>query len=116
MYQASIAAIWHKTSVQRFPGQKCSLHSLLRRISQIWLPVVYKPTDDNHGAMRLFMWHPCQKDVASCLLQLLDRIVHCVPSAQLAAWTEFNSLSLSLSLRQPEKKIKLDSVQAASWP
>ena len=30
--------------------------------------------DDSHGAMRLFMWHPCQKDVASCLLQLLDRI------------------------------------------
>ena len=22
----------------------------------------------------LLMWHPCQKDVASCLLQLLDRI------------------------------------------
>ena len=30
--------------------------------------------DDSHGAMRLFMWHPCQKDVASCLLQLLGRI------------------------------------------
>ena len=30
--------------------------------------------DDSHGAMRLFMWHPCQKDVASCLLQLLDGI------------------------------------------
>ena len=30
--------------------------------------------DDSHGAMRLLMWHPCQKDVASCLLQLLDRI------------------------------------------
>ena len=30
--------------------------------------------DDSHGAMRLLMWHPFQKDVASCLLQLLDRI------------------------------------------
>ena len=30
--------------------------------------------DDSHGAMRLFMWHLCQKDVASCLLQLLDGI------------------------------------------
>ena len=30
--------------------------------------------DDSHGAMRLLMWHQCQKDVASCLLQLLDRI------------------------------------------
>ena len=30
--------------------------------------------DDTHGAMHLLMWHPCQKDVASCLLQLLDRI------------------------------------------
>ena len=30
--------------------------------------------DDSHGAMRLLMWHPRQKDVASCLLQLLDRI------------------------------------------
>ena len=30
--------------------------------------------DDSHGAMRLFMWHLCLKDVASCLLQLLDRI------------------------------------------
>ena len=30
--------------------------------------------DDSHGAMRLLMWHPCQKDVASCFLQLLDRI------------------------------------------
>ena len=29
--------------------------------------------DDSHGAMHLLMWHPCQ-DVASCLLQLLDRI------------------------------------------
>ena len=32
------------------------------------------PFDDSHGAMRLLWWHPCQKDVASCLLQLLDRI------------------------------------------
>ena len=30
--------------------------------------------DDSHGAMRLLMWHPCQKDVASHLLQLLDGI------------------------------------------
>ena len=30
--------------------------------------------DDGHGAMRLLVWHTCQKDVASCLLQLLDRI------------------------------------------
>ena len=30
--------------------------------------------DDSIGAMPLLMWHPCQKDVASCLLQLLDRI------------------------------------------
>ena len=30
--------------------------------------------DDSHGAMRLFVWHPYQKDDASCLLQLLDRI------------------------------------------
>ena len=30
--------------------------------------------DDSHGAMRLLMWHPCQKDVASQLLQLLDGI------------------------------------------
>ena len=30
--------------------------------------------DDSHGAMRLLVWHPCQKDVASCLWQLLDRI------------------------------------------
>ena len=30
--------------------------------------------DDSRGAMRLLMWHPCQKDVASCLLQLLGRI------------------------------------------
>ena len=29
---------------------------------------------DSLGAMRRLMWHPCQKDVASCLLQLLDRI------------------------------------------
>ena len=28
---------------------------------------------DSHGAMRLLMWHPCQKDVASCLPQLFDR-------------------------------------------
>ena len=62
---------------------------------------------DSHGAMRLLMWHPCQKDVASCLLQLLDRIdetltltIHCVPSALLAAWTELNSLSLSLSCQR----------------
>ena len=30
--------------------------------------------DDSRGAMRLLMWHPCQKDVAYRLLQLLDRI------------------------------------------
>ena len=30
--------------------------------------------EDSHGAMRLLMWHPCQKDVASCLLRLLNRI------------------------------------------
>ena len=32
--------------------------------------------DDSRGAMRLLMWHPCtcQKDVASYLLQLLDRV------------------------------------------
>ena len=30
--------------------------------------------DGSHGAMRLLVWHPCQKDLASCLLQLLDRI------------------------------------------
>ena len=30
--------------------------------------------DDSHGAMRLLVWHPCQKDGASRLLQLLDRI------------------------------------------
>ena len=30
--------------------------------------------DDSHGAMYLLMWHPCQQDVASCLLQPLDRI------------------------------------------
>ena len=29
---------------------------------------------DSRGAMRLLRWHACQKDVASCLLQLLDRI------------------------------------------
>ena len=29
---------------------------------------------DSHGAMRLLMWHPCQKDVALCLLQLLERV------------------------------------------
>ena len=27
--------------------------------------------DDSHGAMHLLMWHLCQEDVASCLLQLL---------------------------------------------
>ena len=60
---------------------------------------------DSHGAMPLLMWHPCQKDVASCLLQLLDRIdetltrtINCVPSALLAAWTESNPLHLSLSV------------------
>ena len=30
--------------------------------------------DDSHGAMRLLAWHPRQRDVASCLLQLLDSI------------------------------------------
>ena len=30
--------------------------------------------DDSHGAMRLFMWHPHRQGVASCLLQMLDRI------------------------------------------
>ena len=30
--------------------------------------------DDSHGAKRLFIWRTCQKDVASCLCQLLDRI------------------------------------------
>lgn len=30
--------------------------------------------DDSHGATRLFMWHPQQKGVASCLLQMLDEI------------------------------------------
>ena len=29
---------------------------------------------DSHRAMRLFMWHPDQKGVAACLLQVLDRI------------------------------------------
>ena len=29
--------------------------------------------DDSHGTMRLLMWHLCQKDVASCLLQLRER-------------------------------------------
>ena len=29
--------------------------------------------DGSHGAMRLFMWHP-HLGVASCLLQMLDRI------------------------------------------
>ena len=64
--------------------------------------------DDSHEAMRLLMWHLCQKDVASCLLQLLGRIdesltrtIHCVPSALLAAWTEFISLSLSPPLSLP---------------
>ena len=33
-----------------------------------------RPFDDCHGVMRLLMWHPCQKGVASCLLQILDRI------------------------------------------
>ena len=31
-------------------------------------------SDDSHGAMRLFIWHPHQKGVTSCLLQMLDRI------------------------------------------
>ena len=31
--------------------------------------------DDSHEAMRLFVWHRNQKSVASCLLQVLDRIV-----------------------------------------
>ena len=30
--------------------------------------------DDSHWAMHLFMRHPYQKEVASSLLQLLDRI------------------------------------------
>ena len=29
--------------------------------------------DDSYGSMRLFMWHPHQKGVASCLLQMLGR-------------------------------------------
>ena len=28
--------------------------------------------DGSRGAMRLLMWHPHQKDVASCLLKLLE--------------------------------------------
>ena len=66
------------------------------------LPCHYHHFDDSHVAMRLLMWHPCQKDGASCLLQLLDRIdetltctFHCGPLALLAAWMEFKSLSLS---------------------
>ena len=30
--------------------------------------------NDSHGAMRLFVWHPHQRGVAFCLLQMLDRI------------------------------------------
>ena len=33
-----------------------------------------RPFDDSHGAMRLFMWHSHQKGVASCLLQMLDKL------------------------------------------
>ena len=39
-----------------------------------WAPIPCLLFDDSHGAMRLFMWEKCRKDVASCLLQLLDRI------------------------------------------
>ena len=57
-------------------------------------------SDDSHGAMRLFMWHPHQKGVASCLLQVLDSWIDelltgtnpCVPSAILAARAKFNLL------------------------
>ena len=45
---------------------------------------------DSHGTMRLLMWHPHQKDIASCMLQSLNRVdeivtstVHCIPTALL---------------------------------
>ena len=56
--------------------------------------------DDNHGAMRLPMWHPCQKDVASCLLQLLDRIDETHPIApHQSCWLRGRSSILSLCLK-----------------
>ena len=54
------------------------LVSIMRSIPGPWL------------LMRHLMWHPCQKDVASCFLQLLDRIderereIQIVHSASLA--------------------------------
>ena len=60
----------------------------------------YSFFDESRRTMRLFMLHPNQKGVAPCLLQLLDRIddlldltLCCVPSALLAARTDFNSAS-----------------------
>ena len=60
--------------------------------------------DDSHGLMCLFMWHPHQKGVASCLLQMLDgngRLLtltnRCVPSAMLDARTNFQSLAACLT-------------------
>ena len=63
--------------------------------------------DDSYGAMRLFMWHPHQKGVASCfLLQVLDRngqlltqTNRCIPSAMLAERTKFNFPSLPFPSR-----------------
>ena len=80
------------------------MHVGNQRHWQFWLPLFDEGPSfsyDSPEAMRLFMWHLYQKGVASCLLHLLDGIdefltgrLHCVPSAMLAAWTSFNSLSL----------------------
>lgn len=64
---------------------------------------------DSHKLMRLTVWDPNEKIIASCLLQILDRLLlddelltgtfHCVPSALLAAWTEH--IRPSLATHQP---------------
>ena len=43
-----------------------SFHDICIRHSRLF--------DDSYGAMRLLMWHASQKGVASCLLQMLDRV------------------------------------------
>ena len=48
--------------------------SLIAPHSMTYASAIPRIFDDSHGATRLFIWHPHQKGVASCLLQMLDRV------------------------------------------
>ena len=51
----------HLGDERHYGFQRLAVEDICRRDSRL--------SNDSHTAMRLFMWHPDQKGVASCLVQ-----------------------------------------------